>query len=79
MYPRPAHEVAELRSRLEELALVKPSSEETFAEVDGAVLIVDRERVARDVRVPIASGAARGRDEVRRREPLGVREQDRAT
>jgi signal transduction histidine kinase len=34
--------LAELRSRLEELALMRPSSEETFAEVDGAVADVDR-------------------------------------
>jgi hypothetical protein len=34
--------LAELRSRLEELALIRPSSEETFAEVDGAVADVDR-------------------------------------
>jgi signal transduction histidine kinase len=34
--------LAELRSRLEELALIRPSSEETFAEIDGAVADVDR-------------------------------------
>src|SRR6267154_6412582 len=34
--------LAELRSRLEELALMRPSSDETFAEVDGAVSDVDR-------------------------------------
>lgn len=34
--------LAELRSRLEALALIRPSSEETFAEVDGAVSDVDR-------------------------------------
>jgi hypothetical protein len=34
--------LAELRSRLEELALIRPSPEETFAEVDGAVADVDR-------------------------------------
>jgi signal transduction histidine kinase len=34
--------LAELRSRLEELALMRPSSEETFAEIDGAVTDVDR-------------------------------------
>jgi signal transduction histidine kinase len=34
--------LAELRSRLEELALMRPSSEETFAEIDGAVADVDR-------------------------------------
>jgi signal transduction histidine kinase len=34
--------LAELRSRLEALALIKPSSEETFAEIDGAVSDVDR-------------------------------------
>jgi signal transduction histidine kinase len=34
--------LAELRSRLEELSLTRPSSEETFAEVDGAVADVDR-------------------------------------
>jgi len=34
--------LAELRSRLEELALTKPSPTETFAELDGAVADVDR-------------------------------------
>jgi len=34
--------LAELRSRLEELALIRPSREETFAEIDGAVADVDR-------------------------------------
>src|SRR5882757_1981550 len=34
--------LAELRSRLEELALIRPSSEETFVEIDGAVADVDR-------------------------------------
>jgi signal transduction histidine kinase len=34
--------LAELRSRLEELALTKPSSEYTFAEIDAAVADVDR-------------------------------------
>lgn len=34
--------LTELRSRLEELSLTKPSTEETFAEVDGAVADVDR-------------------------------------
>jgi signal transduction histidine kinase len=34
--------LAELRSRLEELSLTRPSNEETFAEVDGAVADVDR-------------------------------------
>jgi signal transduction histidine kinase len=34
--------LAELRSRLEELALTRPNSEETFAEVDAAVADVDR-------------------------------------
>ena len=34
--------LAELRSRLEGLALIRPSSEETFAEIDGAVADVDR-------------------------------------
>ncbi|MGC1522272.1 MAG: HAMP domain-containing sensor histidine kinase [Steroidobacteraceae bacterium] len=34
--------LAELRSRLEGLALIRPSPEETFAEVDGAVADVDR-------------------------------------
>ena len=34
--------LAELRSRLEELALIRPSAEETFAEIDGAVADVDR-------------------------------------
>jgi len=34
--------LAELRSRLEGLALVKPSPETTFAEIDGAVADVDR-------------------------------------
>ncbi|MDB6083313.1 MAG: sensor histidine kinase [Gammaproteobacteria bacterium] len=34
--------LAELRSRLEELSLIRPSREETFAEIDGAVSDVDR-------------------------------------
>jgi signal transduction histidine kinase len=34
--------LAELRSRLEELSLTRPSTEETFAEVDAAVADVDR-------------------------------------
>jgi signal transduction histidine kinase len=34
--------LAELRSRLEELALTRPSSAETFAEIDAAVADVDR-------------------------------------
>lgn len=34
--------LAELRSRLEELALIRPGPETTFAEVDGAVADVDR-------------------------------------
>jgi signal transduction histidine kinase len=34
--------LAELRSRLEELSLVRPSTEETYAEIDGAVTDVDR-------------------------------------
>ena len=34
--------LAELRSRLEELALIRPPSEQTFAEIDGAVADVDR-------------------------------------
>ena len=34
--------LAELRSRLEELSLTKPSSEQTFAEIDTAVADVDR-------------------------------------
>ncbi len=34
--------LAELRSRLEGLVLIRPSPEETFAEVDGAVADVDR-------------------------------------
>jgi signal transduction histidine kinase len=34
--------LAELRSRLEQLALIRPSAEETFAEIDGAVTDVDR-------------------------------------
>jgi signal transduction histidine kinase len=34
--------LAELRSRLEELALIRPSPQETFAEIDGAVADVDR-------------------------------------
>src|SRR6267154_2806855 len=34
--------LAELRSRLEELALIRPSPEQTFAEIDGAVADVDR-------------------------------------
>ncbi len=34
--------LAELRSRLEELSLTRPSNEETFAEIEGAVADVDR-------------------------------------
>jgi signal transduction histidine kinase len=34
--------LAELRSRLEELALIRPTPEQTFAEIDGAVADVDR-------------------------------------
>jgi signal transduction histidine kinase len=34
--------LAELRSRLEELSLTRPSGEETFAEIDAAVVDVDR-------------------------------------
>src|SRR5882757_10080922 len=34
--------LAELRSRLEELSLIRPSTEETYAEIDGAVADVDR-------------------------------------
>src|ERR1700722_14592403 len=34
--------LAELRSRLEELALIRPAPETTFAEIDGAVTDVDR-------------------------------------
>jgi signal transduction histidine kinase len=34
--------LAELRSRLEELALTRPGSDQTFAEIDGAVVDVDR-------------------------------------
>jgi signal transduction histidine kinase len=34
--------LAELRSRLEQLALIRPASEETFSEIDGAVADVDR-------------------------------------
>ena len=34
--------LAELRSRLEELSLLRPSNEETYAEIDGAVADVDR-------------------------------------
>jgi signal transduction histidine kinase len=34
--------LAELRSRLEELALTRPSAEQTFAEIDAAVADVDR-------------------------------------
>jgi signal transduction histidine kinase len=34
--------LAELRSRLEELALIRPAPEATFAEIDGAVADVDR-------------------------------------
>ena len=34
--------LAELRSRLEELSLTRPDSEETFAEIDAAVVDVDR-------------------------------------
>ncbi|MDP9007108.1 MAG: HAMP domain-containing histidine kinase [Pseudomonadota bacterium] len=34
--------LAELRSRLEELALMRPSAEQTYAEIDGAVADVDR-------------------------------------
>jgi signal transduction histidine kinase len=34
--------LAELRSRLEELSLIRPSADQTFAEIDGAVADVDR-------------------------------------
>jgi signal transduction histidine kinase len=34
--------LAELRSRLEELSLIRPSTEETYAEIEGAVADVDR-------------------------------------
>lgn len=34
--------LAELRSRLEELALIRPPPEQTFAEIDGAIADVDR-------------------------------------
>lgn len=34
--------LAELRSRLEQLSLIRPSSEETYNEIDGAVADVDR-------------------------------------
>jgi signal transduction histidine kinase len=34
--------LAELRSRLEELSLLRPSTEETYSEIDGAVADVDR-------------------------------------
>ena len=34
--------LAELRSRLEELSLIRPSTEETYAEIEGAVMDVDR-------------------------------------
>jgi signal transduction histidine kinase len=34
--------LAELRSRLEELSLIRPGPEETYAEIDGAVADVDR-------------------------------------
>src|SRR5258708_31312352 len=34
--------LAELRSRLEELALIRPPAEQTFAEIDGAVADLDR-------------------------------------
>ena len=34
--------LAELRSRLEEFSLIRPSTEETYAEIDGAVADVDR-------------------------------------
>ena len=34
--------LAELRSRLEELSLIRPPAEETFTEIDGAVADVDR-------------------------------------
>jgi signal transduction histidine kinase len=34
--------LAELRSRLEELSLIRPSTEQTYAEIDGAVMDVDR-------------------------------------
>ena len=34
--------LAELRSRLEELSLIRPPPEQTFAEIDGAVADVDR-------------------------------------
>ncbi len=34
--------LAELRSRLEELSMIRPSSDKTFAEIDGAIADVDR-------------------------------------
>jgi len=34
--------LAELRSRLEELSLIRPSTEEAYTEIDGAVMDVDR-------------------------------------
>jgi signal transduction histidine kinase len=34
--------LAELRSRLEELSLIRPSTQQTYAEIDGAVADVDR-------------------------------------
>jgi signal transduction histidine kinase len=34
--------LAELRSRLEELSLIRPSTEEAYAEIEGAVMDVDR-------------------------------------
>ena len=34
--------LAELRSRLEELSLIRPSTDQTYAEIDGAVADVDR-------------------------------------
>jgi signal transduction histidine kinase len=34
--------LAELRSRLEQLSLIRPSNEETYSEIDGAVADVDR-------------------------------------
>jgi len=37
--------LAELRSRLEELSLIRPSTDETYAEIDGAVADVDRSSV----------------------------------
>ena len=51
--------LAELRSRLEELSLTRPSTEATFAEIDGAVADVDR--VIRIFNALLAAGGNRCR------------------